>query len=81
MADRGFGLTITDVRELAVWVVAKSGRELPFLEQDKAGWDWYKGFTARHLQLVEKLNRCQPRESTTAPLKLSRITLRNLQQF
>ena len=51
MADRGFGLTVMDVRELAVGVVGKSGRKSPFTG-DKAGWDWYKGFTACHLQLV-----------------------------
>ena len=51
MADRGFGLTITDVRELAVRVVAKNGRKSPF-SGDKASWDWYKGLKAHHLQLV-----------------------------
>ena len=57
MADRGFGLTVTDVRELAVRVVAKSGRKSPF-SGDKAGWDWYKGFKARHPQLV--LRKAEP---------------------
>ena len=57
MADRGFGLTITDVRELAVRVVAKSGRKSPF-SGNKAGWDWYKGFKARHPQLV--LRKAEP---------------------
>jgi hypothetical protein len=59
MADRGFGMTITDVRELAVRIVKQSGSERKCcFSGDKAGWDWYRGFKARHPQLA--LRKAEP---------------------
>ena len=57
MADRGFGLNVTDVRELAVRIVENSGRKSPF-KGEKAGWDWFKGFKRRNPTLV--LRKAEP---------------------
>ncbi|CAG2211886.1 unnamed protein product [Mytilus edulis] len=49
MEERGFGLTITDVRKLAYEIAVRSGRKHCFNNDKKsAGYDWWQGFRDRH---------------------------------
>ncbi|XP_071123913.1 jerky protein homolog-like [Mytilus edulis] len=49
MEERGFGLTITDVRKLAYEIAVRSGRKHCFNNDKKsAGYDWWQCFRDRH---------------------------------
>ncbi|CAC5412650.1 unnamed protein product [Mytilus coruscus] len=49
MEERGFGLTITDVRKLAYEKTSRLGEKHRFNNDKKsAGYDWWKGFRDRH---------------------------------